>query len=217
MKKSYDYLLFDLDGTLTDSARGIMNGFAYAIEKLGGQAVDKSVLRTFIGPPLRVSFGETLGYSPEDVRRAVVFYREYYDEQGGAFENSVYPGVEQLLGELKESGKKLLLATSKSIRAASAVLEHFDLMKYFDVVATAHDQLRLCKADVIRYAFEQAGVANPARAIMIGDRDNDIIAAKEVGIDSVGVLYGYGDKSELETAGATYLAEDVDALRALLM
>ena len=207
MKKSYDYILFDLDGTLTDSGPGIMNGFTYAIEKMGGQVSDRNQLKAFVGPPLKDSFGIILGYSPEDTDKAIAFYREYYNGMGGVLENSVYPGIEQLLADLSSEGKKLIVATSKSEYGTNIVLEHFGLKKYFVFVATADDKDRPRKADVIRYAFDRCGITDLSKAVMVGDRENDIIAAKDVGIDSIGVLYGYGDSNELTTAGATYLAE----------
>ncbi|MBO4887204.1 MAG: HAD-IA family hydrolase [Firmicutes bacterium] len=206
--KHYTYVFFDLDGTLTDSGPGIMNGFVYAIEKMGGTVTDRESLRIFVGPPLKVSFGRILGYSPEDTEKAIRLYRKYYNEMGGVFENSVYPGVETMLSALKQAGKKLIIVTSKSAVGTNTVLDHFNLRKYFEFVATADDRDRPRKADVIRYAFEACGIDDISQAVMVGDRENDISAAKETGIDSIGVLYGYGDKDELKEAGATYLAKD---------
>ena len=110
----YEYIFFDLDGTLTDSAPGIMNSFTYAIEHMGGKVEDRSQLRKFVGPPLQTTFEKSLGYSPEDTEKAITFYREYYHGKGGRFENSVYPGIEDLLAKLKSEGKKLIVATSKN-------------------------------------------------------------------------------------------------------
>ena len=203
----YKYILFDLDGTLTDSGPGIKNGFVYAIEKMGGTVTDRERLGIFVGPPLKVSFGQILGYSPEDTEKAIRLYREYYNEMGGVFENSVYPGVTGMLSALKEAGKKLIIVTSKSAIGTNTVLDHFDLRKYFEFVATADDKDRPRKSDVIRYAFEQCGIEDKRQAVMVGDRENDITAANETGIDSIGVLYGYGDREELTKAGATYLAQ----------
>ena len=216
MGRSYLYILFDLDGTLTDSGPGIMNAFAYAIQQMGGQISDREQLRRFVGPPLKDSFGKVLGYSPEDTDRAIRFYRTYYNDMGGVLENKVYPGVEKLLSDLKEAGKKLIVATSKGALGTNTVLEHFDLKKYFDFVAAADDQKRPHKADVIRYAMEQCSITDISQAVMVGDRENDITAAGEVGMDSIGVLYGYGDKVELTEAGATYLAECAGDVKALV-
>ena len=217
MAKTYSYILFDLDGTLTDSGPGIMNGFAYAIEKMGGEVKDRDRLRKFVGPPLRDSFEKILGYTPEDADKAIKLYREYYNTMGGVLENTIYPGIEQLLSDLKKEGKKLVVATSKSEKATNTVLEHFGLIKYFDFVATADDKERPQKSDVIRYVFDQCAITDKSQTIMIGDRENDIAAANTVGIDSVGVLYGYGDKEELTSAGATYLAEQACDIKALIV
>ncbi|MBP5492921.1 MAG: HAD-IA family hydrolase [Clostridiales bacterium] len=216
MSKTYSYILFDLDGTLTDSGPGIMNGFAYAIEKMGGEVTDRAMLRKFVGPPLQDSFGKILGYGPEDTEKAIVYYRQYYFEKGGALENVVYPGIEKLLSDLKAEGKKLIVATSKSERGTNLVLEHFDLKKYFDFVATANDEDRPHKSDVIRYAFSECDITNPAQAVMVGDRENDVTAARTVGIDCIGVLYGYGDEEELTTAGATYLAQTAEDVKRIV-
>ena len=204
--KNYQYVLFDLDGTLTDSVLGVINGFSYVIKKMGKPVPPESTLRKFVGPPLIVSFGKHLGYPPEQAEKAVEMFREYYNEMGGALENRVYPGVEQLLADLNAAGKKLIVATSKGTRAANIVLDHFDLRKYFVFAATADDIIRPRKVDVIRYALQSCGVTDLTKAVMVGDREHDVLAANEVGLDSIGVLYGYGSREELTAAGATYLA-----------
>ena len=126
-EKQYSAILFDLDGTLTDSGPGVMHGFEYAIRKMGREVPDGEQLRRFMGPPLQESFGRMLGYSEEDTARAVSLYREYYFSRGGIRENTVYPGVEQLLADLRQRGKTLAVATSKSVDGAEAVLERFGL------------------------------------------------------------------------------------------
>lgn len=206
MSKHYKYILFDLDGTLTDSVQGVVNGFSYVIKKMGKPVPPESTLRKFVGPPLIVSFGKHLGYPPEQAEKAVEMFREYYNEMGGAIENRVYPGIEKLLAELNAAGKKLIVATSKGTRAANIVLDHFDLRKYFVFAATADDIIRPRKVDVIRYALQSCGVTDLTKAVMVGDREHDVLAANEVGLDSIGVLYGYGSREELTAAGATYLA-----------
>ncbi len=216
MAKPYEYVLFDLDGTLTDSGPGIMNAFAYAIEKMGGLVPDREQLRKFVGPPLKDSFGRVLGYSPQDTDKAIGLYREYYNTMGGVLENKVYPGIEQLLANLSDEGKKLIVATAKTARGTNTVLDHFGLRKYFAYVATADDKDRPQKVAVIRYALDQCRIEDRTRVVMVGDRENDITAAKEVGIDSIGVLYGYGDKKELITAGATCLAESPSEIKILV-
>lgn len=207
---SYSYLLFDLDGTLTDPGEGITNSVAYALKKWGIEVGDKSELYSFIGPPLSVSFAKYYGFNEEDSLKSVEYYREYFRDRG-IFENKVYDGIHNLLETLKNNEKKLIVATSKPEQFAKIILDHFDLAKYFDFVAGATmDESRNKKADVIRYALETFGISDLSSTLMIGDRDQDITGAKKNGLDSLGVLYGYGDREELEGAGATYIAESVE-------
>jgi len=202
----YDYLLFDLDGTLTDPGEGITNSVAYALKKWGFEVSDKRELYPFIGPPLSASFKKYYGFSEEDALKCVEYYREYFRDRG-IFENKVYEGIPELLETLKKSGKILVLATSKPEKFAKQILDHFDLSKYFDFVAGATmDESRNKKADVIRYALGLAQISDLSRAVMIGDRDQDIVGAKLNSIDSIGVLYGYGDLAEHTAAGAIHIA-----------
>jgi phosphoglycolate phosphatase len=207
---SYDYLLFDLDGTLTDPGEGITNSVAYALEKWGIEVKDRRELYAFIGPPLSASFKKYYGFSEEDALKSVEYYREYFRDRG-IFENKVYEGVSDLLGALRKRGKKIILATSKPEQFARIILDYFNLTEYFDFIAGATmDESRNKKSDVIRYALEAYGICEKPRTLMIGDRDQDMIGAKLNGLDSLGVLYGYGDREELEGAGATYIAESVE-------
>lgn len=211
----YTVVLFDLDGTLTDPAEGITNSVAYALEKYGIKVEDKKSLNCFIGPPLNDSFMKYYGFTPEKAMEAIWVYREYFRDKG-IFENEVYEGIPQLLEKIKQSGRKIVLATSKPEEFALRILEHFELIKYFDVVAGASmDEKRNKKGDVIRYAIEKGGFSTE-NAVMIGDREHDIFGAKENGLPSIGVLYGYGSREELETAGADYIAETVDDISDLL-
>ena len=207
MSGRYDYILFDLDGTLTDSSPGILNGFEYTLKEMGVEVPERSSMMKFVGPPLTESFGNMLGMSDEDTVKAIALYRKYYHELGGVFENSVYPGVREMLSELKKAGKKLIVATSKNMKGTKTVLEHFDLLEFFDFVGTSNDTDRPNKIDVINYAIKECGINDLSKAVMVGDRHYDITAAVEAGLDSIGVLYGYGDSEELTKAGATYLAE----------
>ena len=211
----YDYILFDLDGTLTDSGPGIMNGFEYALGKMGIDIPDRSSLRKFVGPPLGDSFEKTLGFSPEDAAKGIAFYREYYADKG-VYENDVYPGVFELLDKLKASGKKMIVATTKAELMANVVMDHFGLRKYFDLMVASNNTDRKNKIDVLKYAIENGGV-DIEKAVMIGDRFYDVTGASHFGIDSVGVLYGYGSRQELEDAGATYIAETVENLSEILL
>ena len=202
------YILFDLDGTLTDPGLGITNAVMYALKKFNIEVPERSELYKFIGPPLLESFEKFYGMSSEESQMALQYYREYFKPYG-LYENTVYDGIEELLAELKAQGKKLILATSKPEPFAIEILRHFKLDKYFDFIAGATmDEKRVRKADVILYALESCGITDLSSAIMIGDREHDVLGAKEVGLESIGVLYGYGDMPELETAGATYIVEN---------
>lgn len=212
------YILFDLDGTLTDPGEGITNSVAYALERYGITVEHRSELYRFIGPPLVDSFMEFYGFPEEQAKEAVEVYREYFSTQGWA-ENAVYEGIEPLLADLVGAGKILLLATSKPLVFAERILNHFGLAKYFTVVhgSPLHAPKGYGKADVIREALAAAGVTDLQTAVMVGDRHHDIDGAKAAGIASVGVLYGYGNRAELEQAGADAIASDPEALRAILL
>ncbi|MCQ2448605.1 MAG: HAD family hydrolase [Clostridia bacterium] len=203
----YQNILFDLDGTLTDSAEGITNSVMYALKKYGITVSDRRELYCFIGPPLLTAFCGRYGLSEADGLQAVAFYREYYREKG-IFENRVYEGVVPMLSALKDAGKRVILATSKPEEFALRILEHFDLLPFFDTVAGATMDGRIGKKeDVIRYALEKAGVTDKASTVMVGDRLHDIIGARQNGLDAIGVLYGFGDEKELRENGATHIAK----------
>ncbi|MBQ8764137.1 MAG: HAD family hydrolase [Clostridia bacterium] len=205
----YNTVLFDLDGTLTDPGQGITNSVAHALKKFGIEVEDKKELYKFIGPPLHDSFMKYYGFSDEEAEKAIVYYREYFRDIG-IFENAVYDGIENLLKGIKASGRKIILATSKPEEFAVRILVHFGLDKYFDCMAGATmDTSRSKKGDVIAYALKESG-CKAEDAVMIGDRLHDILGAKENGLDSIGVLFGYGDREELENAGADYIAETVE-------
>lgn len=212
----YQNILFDLDGTLTDPGVGITNSVAYALEKFGIKNADRTELYKFIGPPLKDSFMEFYGFSESDSLKAVDYYREYFREKG-LFENKVIDGIPEMLGALKQLNKKIIIATSKPEEFTFRILEHFDLLKYFDFVAGATmDGSRSKKGDIIVYALEKAEISSLAETIMVGDREHDINGAHQAGIDSVGVLFGYGSRDEFEKAGATYIIENPGDLISLL-
>ncbi|MCB4928337.1 HAD family hydrolase [Streptococcus mutans] len=213
----YQTILFDLDGTLTNPALGITNSLAYALEKFNIEVTDKKELYRFIGPPLQDSFENFYHFSKEDSLKAVDFYRDYFRHKG-LYENEVYQGIPDLLERLKAQGKKLLVATSKPEEFARQILKHFELFDYFDLVAGASmDGSRRLKGDVIAHALTSAQVSDLSAAIMIGDREHDIIGAKKNGLDAIGVLYGFGNSEELETAGAKFIVETVENLRKILL
>ena len=205
----YQYILFDLDGTITESAPGLLNSVRYALKKMGFSIRDEEELLQFIGPPLVDSMKKYYGMNEEQAEQAVVFYREYFSQKG-MFENSVYEGIEESLKILSESGKKLAIATSKPEVYSVRIVEHFGLADKFEKICGASmDKSRNEKAGVIRYTLEMLGIPDEEKAsvLMVGDRRHDIIGAKQNGLDSMGVLYGYGNRNELEEAGADYIAE----------
>ena len=205
----YDIIIFDLDGTLTDSGLGITNSVRYTLDKYSIAVKDNSELECFIGPPLNVSFEQFYGFSREESRNAVSIYREYYREKG-IFENEVYDGIEKLLKDIKESGKIAAVATSKPELFARQILDHFGLSEYFAYIGGSKmDETRTDKAEVIDYVLGELKVTDKSRVVMVGDREHDMIGANKIGLDSIGVLYGYGSLEELEPHKPTYIAPTV--------
>ena len=206
----YNILLFDLDGTLTDPGEGITNSVAYALGKFGIEVTDKTTLYNFIGPPLVDSFMKYYDFNKEDALLAVDYYREYFGVTG-IFENRVFDGIPELLDTIKKTGRIIALAPSKPEQYATRILDHFDLSQYFDFIGGATmDETRSKKADVIEYTLKQLNVTDKSNVVMVGDRHHDIDGANQNCLDSIGVLFGYGDREELETAGATYIAKTVN-------
>lgn len=213
MKK---YILFDLDGTLTESAPGIINSLKYALDKLGVTGYDADILREFIGPPLAVSFKEFFGFSGERCSEAIDRYREYFSVKG-LYENNVYSGVNEALADLKNSGFRLAVATSKPEVFTRRIIDRFNLGQYFDVVCGIPlDDERMTKAEVIAKALSELGVSCRSEAVMVGDRFYDVEGAHENGIECIGVTYGYGGESELIEAGADWIAHSALELPALI-
>lgn len=211
------YLLFDLDGTLTDPKEGITKSVQYALKAYGIIEEDLDKLCPFIGPPLKDSYMEFYGFNEKDAQDGVYKYREYFSVKGW-MENKEYPGIDRMLDTLKKSGKHLMVATSKPELFAVKILKHFGMDHYFDFIGGADmEETRVRKADVIRYVLEKNGIEHLEDVIMIGDRKHDVQGAKEAGVECIGVLYGYGDRTELESAGADYIAETVEELSAMLL
>lgn len=204
---AFDYLLFDLDGTLTNPYEGISKSVQYALKSFGIDEQRKEVFISFIGPPLVDSFKFHYGFTDEEARRAVYKYRERYHETG-VYENELIDGVHETLTALKNAGKKIYLATSKPLAMAEIVLKEFDLTKYFDFLGGADLSFgRDEKIKVIKWVFESCGITDLSRAVIIGDRKFDVIGGRQAGIKSIGVLCGYGDRAEMEECGADYIAE----------
>ncbi|MEG0564942.1 MAG: HAD family hydrolase [Hungatella sp.] len=205
-----------MDGTLTDPIIGITQSVQYALHAYGIEVEDLRELCPFIGPPLKDSFIEFYQFSETQASEAIQKYREYFAVTG-LYENLEYPGIKEMLSHLRAAGKILLVATSKPELFARQILEHFQLDPYFeDIGGSNMDETRVKKADVIAYLLEKNHITDPTRVVMVGDRKHDILGAKALGIDSVGVLYGYGDRAELELAGADHIVATVAELEALL-
>ena len=211
----YQWILFDLDGTLTDPKEGITKCIQYALRDGGIEIEDLSKLEKYIGPPLLHSFREY--FDGEAATRAVEKYRERYAEKG-IHENKLYDGMEEVLQALRLTGKKTALATSKIQHFAEQVIQYYHLESYFDLVIGAADDQQ-SKADVINEVLRQAGMEGEKRsgALMVGDRKYDIEGAKECGIDSLGVRFGYAKEGELEEAGATAIVTTVEELKEFLL
>lgn len=242
----YEYILFDLDGTLTDSAPGITACVQYALHRMGIEESDLSKLKPFVGPPLLDSFHEFYGFDEEQGKQAIVYYRERFSTKG-MFENAVYPGVDKLLAQLKAAGKRLAVASSKPEVYVGQILEHFGLRKYFDVVVgSGLDGARAKKEEVVEEALrcllpeqlfqemmgtkkkeevretiketaEQSDREQYDTVVMVGDRRFDVEGAREYHIVSVGVTYGYALPGELSEAGANMIVETVEELAEVLM
>jgi phosphoglycolate phosphatase len=212
-KKQPVYLLWDLDGTLTESGPGIINSVLYALEKMGIREDEREKLAAFVGPPLLESFQRFYGMTEEESRQAMGYYREYFADRG-LFENEVYPGIPEALGQLKKAGYQLAVATSKPEVFAKRIMDHFDLTQYFVMIGgSSLDQKRSEKADVIAYVLDTLGL-DPSRdqILMIGDRLHDVKGAAANHLPCLGVLYGYGSREELETAGAVGICETTEQL-----
>ena len=205
--------LFDLDGTLTDPKVGITKSYQYALSAFGID-VKLDDLTRFIGPPLRDVFKEFYGFGTSDVEKAVIKFREYFSTTG-LLENDVYPEIREILEKLKECGVIMAVATSKATLYTNRILEHFKIDEYFSFVSGDEMDGSLTKngkRDIIRIAMDVLDAEREKSAVMIGDRKHDIIGAREVGIDCIGVSWGYGSLDELEQAQATWIACSPDEM-----
>lgn len=206
-------ILFDLDGTLTDSGEGIINCAILALEHFGLPVPSREELRLFVGPPLHESFIKH-GVPADKADEAVAVYRSRYIPIG-KYENTPYPGIRELLETLKSEGHKLYVATSKPEQMSIDILEHFDLANYFDQICGATmDTSRTNKEAVIAYLLEQNGRADSI--IMVGDTKFDVIGAKAHGIPCIGVSWGYGEVKDMLEAGAVGIADSAEALLQML-
>ena len=212
----YNNILFDLDGTLTDPKVGITKSVCYSLSKFGIIENDSDKLTMFIGPPLWESFSKYYDFNKAQANEAVSYYREYFSEKG-IFENEIYDGIENLLSELCKNKMNVILATSKPKVYASRILEYFNISKYFAGIEGSELDGRLSnKSELIGHILKEYSIAK-SDALMVGDREHDIIGAVNNKIDSVGVGYGYGTEKELKDAGATYYVESVKKLKVLII
>ncbi|MBQ6660099.1 MAG: HAD hydrolase-like protein [Lachnospiraceae bacterium] len=205
----YRYVFFDLDGTLTQSEFGIVEAASRALAHFGIETPNRDLLKRFIGPPLYVSFHDFYGLSDEDSFEAIRVYREYYESEG-VYLAPLFAGVKETLRTLQEAGCRLMIVTSKPQNMAEVVAKHEGVREFFEgVVGPAIEGRDPNKAVLMREAMRQLGIGDESRSeiLMVGDRFYDIKAAVEVGVDSVGVLYGYGSEEELRESGATYIVK----------
>lgn len=218
--KKYDVIAFDLDGTLSDPARGLIQGFVYCFKKLNLPYESEEWLRRYIGPSLYEEWQEDFGFTPDEANAAIEVFREYYNVYGW-WDNTLYPGIAEMLSALKLAGKTVVLATSKPLDTAKKVLELFGLTDCFDFIGGAGNHQNDQKWQVLKWSLENVGIDvtrkdDLTRCILVGDRKYDAEGARIVGIDSMGVLYGHGDYEELSSSGFTYLVNTVDEISALL-
>ncbi|NMA96386.1 MAG: HAD family hydrolase [Clostridiales bacterium] len=203
--REYNLILFDLDGTVTDSKPGIVNSVKYALKSFGIEEKDEKVLQSFIGPPLVTSFQKYYGFSDKETAEVIEKYREYYKDKG-IYENTLYDGIEDVIKASFESSKKLVIATAKPTVFAKKVLEHHSLDQYFKkIVGSNLDGTRVNKDEIIGYIKESVNSFKTDSTLMIGDRKYDIDSAHQFGIDSIGVLYGYGSETEIESCNPTFV------------
>jgi len=205
----YDLVLFDLDGTLTDSKPGILNSVKYALNAFGKAVPDDDALSLMLGPPIRDGFRDVCGIDQDEVEAVVAKFREYLTNKG-MFENEVYPGIRNLLEQLRQNGIKMAVATSKVGFYAEQILNHFKIAQYFDFIeGDFMDGSRSDKEKIIAHVLAQY---NGYNAVMIGDRKHDIIGAKANSIDSIAVKWGYGSDEELENVNPTSIASTTEQL-----
>ncbi len=212
----YSNIIFDLDGTLTDSAEGITRSVQYALSRYGITASEEEI-KPFIGPPLHYSFMKEYGFSEKKAFQAVEHYRDYYREKG-IYENRLYPSVTKMLEAFANNEAKLYIATSKPTVFAEKILKHFVIDNFFKVIAGSNlDGTRVEKKEVIGYVLNNSGRTDKSETVMIGDRKHDIRGAQAWKLNSIAVTYGYGSLDELIAAKPTYIVHSVVELSELLM
>lgn len=214
---NYQTIIFDLDGTLTDSQTGIINSLAYAFKQMGLPLPVQSQLKKFIGPPLSQSFQDFCGLNDIETQKTISYYRQYFADKGWK-ENQLLPGARELLAKLKQAGKILLVASSKPEVFVKQILDHFEIDSYFTVIAGASlDDSRSQKSAVIAHALKTAKIEELKGCVMVGDRKHDVEGAKVQGLPTIGLLLGFGSRQELEESGAIAIAENFQDLEEILL
>jgi phosphoglycolate phosphatase len=213
-----EIVLFDLDGTLTDAAPGIVNGMRIVFDRFNIEQPDETTMRSYLGPPLAVTWREHYSFTDEQITQALAIYREYYHDVG-MFQNEVFEGIPELLQQLNNNDVILATATSKPDFSATRIIEHFGLRDHFAFIGAANlEGTRDSKALVVEYTLEQLKANSTTHHIlMVGDRHHDVQGAREHGIQTIGVLWGYGDADELTEAGAIALVHNPQNLHAELL
>ena len=214
---NYQTIIFDLDGTLTDSQTGIINSLTYAFKQMGLPLPAQSQLKKFIGPPLSQSFQDFCGLNDIETQKIISYYRQYFSDKGWK-ENQLLPGARELLAKLKQAGKTLLVASSKPEAFVKQILDHFEIDSYFTVIAGASlDDSRSQKSAVIAHALKTAKIEELKGCVMVGDRKHDVEGAKVQGLPTIGLLLGFGSRQELEESGAIAIAENFQDLEEILL
>ncbi|WP_019789848.1 HAD family hydrolase [Streptococcus sobrinus] len=214
---NYQTIIFDLDGTLTDSQTGIINSLTYASKQMGLPLPAQSQLKKFIGPPLSQSFQDFCGLNDIETQKTISYYRQYFADKGWK-ENQLLPGARELLAKLKQAGKILLVASSKPEVFVKQILDHFEIDSYFTVIAGASlDDSRSQKSAVIAHALKTAKIEELKGCVMVGDRKHDVEGAKVQGLPTIGLLLGFGSRQELEESGAIAIAENFQDLEEILL
>ena len=216
MIDSYSLVLFDLDGTISNPKLGIINSVQYAAKKMGLRNVQAAEVEAHIGPPLQETFAEVFGLDEEETKKIIGFYRDYF-KKTGMYENVLYPGIQELLKTLSPA-KRLVVATSKPTEFAEKILSYFQIEQYFELVVGSNlDGTRTKKGEIIRFILEHYEEYKREDFVMIGDRKQDIHGARQNGIDSIGVTYGFGSPEELKGANPNHIANSVSELETLFL
>ena len=216
MKSAYKHVIFDLDGTLSDSRQGIYNAYYYTAEKMSIQLPPEEAMTSLIGPSLQQGFRDVFGLSGSDIDKAVAFFRAYYGEKG-LYENTLYEGIEALLEALEQANAKLYVATAKYQLFAERVLNYFKIHSYFQEVAGAdYDGIHAGKTNLVAGILMRNGITDPSDVVGVGDTHFDISAAAELAIDSIGVSYGFSSLEEIEKWNPDFIAPDVGSLKQIL-